>query len=39
LQDGGVSLPDAMLTCIVSAGVLVLIMLWSGPETRGQSLD
>ncbi len=39
LQDRGMSLGDAMITCIASAGVLVLIMLWLGPETRGKTLD
>jgi len=39
LQDSGVALASAMLSCIVVAGVLVLVMLWLGPETRGQRLD
>jgi len=39
LQDRGMSLGDAMITCIAVAGVLVLIMLWLGPETRGKTLD
>lgn len=39
LTDGGVSLANAMLGCIAIAGVLVLVMLWLGPETRGQRLD
>ena len=39
LTDGGVSLANAMFGCIVVAGVLVLVMLWLGPETRGQRLD
>lgn len=38
-QDRGVPLPDAMIACIAAAGVLVLIMLWVGPETRGRSLE
>jgi SHS family lactate transporter-like MFS transporter len=38
-QDRGMALPNAMLTCIATAGVLVLIMLWVGPETRGRSLQ
>jgi SHS family lactate transporter-like MFS transporter len=37
-QDQGTALATAMLGCIVVAGVLVLMMLWTGPETRGQSL-
>jgi SHS family lactate transporter-like MFS transporter len=39
LRDAGFSLATAMLGCIVVAGVLVLVMLWLGPETRGQQLD
>ena len=39
LQDRGMSLGDAMITCIATAGVLVLLMLWLGPETRGKRLD
>jgi MFS transporter, SHS family, lactate transporter len=38
-QDQGIALATAMLWCIVVAGVLVLMMLWTGPETRGQRLD
>ena len=39
LQDRGMALPAAMLACIASAGALVLLMLWIGPETRGRSLE
>ena len=39
LQDRGMSLSNAMMGCIVTAGVLVLLMLWLGPETRGKRLD
>jgi SHS family lactate transporter-like MFS transporter len=39
LQDRGTPLASAMLTCIAVAGVLVLVMLWLGPETRGRRLD
>lgn len=39
LQDSGMRLATAMLTCIAVAGLLVLVMLWLGPETRGQRLD
>jgi SHS family lactate transporter-like MFS transporter len=39
LVDSGVVLQNAMLACIAIAGVLVLVMLWLGPETRGQRLD
>ena len=31
-------LATAMLSCIAVAGVLVLMMLWLGPETRGKAL-
>ena len=39
LQDGGRPLQSAMLLCIVSAGVVVVAMLWLGPETRGRALE
>jgi SHS family lactate transporter-like MFS transporter len=39
MQDAGIPLATAMLSCIVVAGVLVLVMLWLGPETRGLRLD
>lgn len=39
LQDGGMDLRTAMLWCIASAGVAVLVLLWLGPETRGKPLD
>jgi SHS family lactate transporter-like MFS transporter len=38
LRDSGMALSSAMLMCISAAGVLVLVMLWLGPETRGQKL-
>lgn len=38
LQDAGIPLATAMLSCIAVAGVLVLVMLWLGPETRGKAL-
>lgn len=38
LKDSGTPLATAMLGCIVVAGVLVLTMLWLGPETRGRDL-
>lgn len=38
LQDGGTNLSTAMLWCILSAGVLVVVLLWLGPETRGREL-
>ena len=39
LQDGGTDLRTAMLTCILTAGVFVIALLWLGPETRGRTLD
>ena len=39
LQDGGMDLREAMASCIVTAGVLVVVLLWLGPETRGRTLD
>ena len=39
LRDSGMALGSAMLLCITIAGALVLVMLWLGPETRGQRLD
>lgn len=39
LQDGGTDLRTAMLTCILSAGVVVIVLLWLGPETRGRELE
>jgi SHS family lactate transporter-like MFS transporter len=38
LQDGGMDLRVAMAWCIVVAGVLIVALLWLGPETRGRSL-
>lgn len=38
LQDRGWSLHEAMAACIVSSLVIVIAMLWSGPETRGAQL-
>jgi SHS family lactate transporter-like MFS transporter len=39
LKDTGMPLATAMLSCISVAGVLVLVMLWLGPETRGKALQ
>jgi SHS family lactate transporter-like MFS transporter len=36
LQDAGWTLPHAMAACIVSSLLLVIAVLWAGPETRGQ---
>jgi SHS family lactate transporter-like MFS transporter len=39
LQDRGVDLGTAMFYCIFTGGVLVILLLWLGPETRGRSLS
>jgi MFS transporter, SHS family, lactate transporter len=36
LQDRGVALENAMAGCIAAAGVLVIVLVWMGPETRGR---
>jgi MFS transporter, SHS family, lactate transporter len=36
LQDAGWELPHAMAVCIGSSLVIVIAMLWIGPETRGR---
>jgi SHS family lactate transporter-like MFS transporter len=36
LQDHGLRLPTAMSLCIAAAGVLVIALVWMGPETRGR---
>jgi MFS transporter, SHS family, lactate transporter len=35
LQDRGLPLPTAMAACISASGLLVVALLWMGPETRG----
>jgi MFS transporter, SHS family, lactate transporter len=37
LRDRGWALPEAMAVCIVTALLLVIGMLWLGPETRGRT--
>ena len=39
LQDRGFSLATAMFGSITVGGVLVILLLWLGPETRGRSLE
>jgi SHS family lactate transporter-like MFS transporter len=39
LQDRGLVLPDAMAGCLVAAGVLVIVLIWLGPETRGRQFQ
>ena len=36
LQDTGMTLTAAMRLCIATSGVLVAMMIWMGPETRGR---
>src|SRR5439155_22700461 len=38
LQDRGVPLTMAMGVCIVVSGLLVIVFVWLGPETRGRPL-
>jgi SHS family lactate transporter-like MFS transporter len=37
LQDQHLNLPMAMSVCMASAGLLLAIVIWFGPETRGRS--
>lgn len=39
MQDAGWTLPGAMSTCIVIAGLLVAGLIWLGPETRGRQFS
>ena len=39
LHDGGLPLGSAMAACILAGGALVVVLLWLGPETRGQPLQ
>jgi SHS family lactate transporter-like MFS transporter len=39
LQDAGMALPNAMAACIAVSLVIVIGMLWSGPETRGREFN
>jgi len=36
LQDRGLALPTAMALCIAGSGVLLSMLVWMGPETRGR---
>jgi MFS transporter, SHS family, lactate transporter len=38
-QDRGMDLASAMALCISAAGLLVITVLWMGPETRGRVFD
>ena len=37
LQDTGMALTGAMRLCIVTSGLVVAMMIWIGPETRGRA--
>jgi SHS family lactate transporter-like MFS transporter len=39
LLDRGVSLTTAMSTCIAAGGLMVVLLLWLGPETRGREFQ
>lgn len=39
LQDGGMTIGGAMLVSIVISGLLVVAMVWLGPETRGRQFS
>ena len=36
LQDRGFALPAAMAACIAGSALLLILLLWIGPETRGR---
>ena len=38
LQDAGTDLGTAMFWCILAGSVIVVVLLWMGPETRGREL-
>jgi SHS family lactate transporter-like MFS transporter len=39
LHDGGITLAGAMRVCMAIAGVLVIAVIWLGPETRGRTFS
>jgi len=39
MRDNGVTLASAMAICIIVSGVLTVVLLWMGPETRGWTLE
>jgi SHS family lactate transporter-like MFS transporter len=39
MRDGGMALGAAMAICMVGSGVLFMILMWLGPETRGWRLE
>mgnify|MGYP003694733093 CR=1 FL=1 len=36
LQDRGLALSTAMALCIAGSGMLLSVLVWMGPETRGR---
>lgn len=39
LQDRGMALPAVMAACIAASGLLMILLVWLGPETRGRQLE
>ena len=39
MRDDGMALGSAMAICMVGSGVLFMILMWLGPETRGWRLE
>jgi SHS family lactate transporter-like MFS transporter len=39
MQDSGIALASAMAGCIAITGVLIVVLIWLGPGTRGASLE
>jgi SHS family lactate transporter-like MFS transporter len=39
LQDRGVRLPNAMAVCIAISSLLIVTIIWLGPETRGRAFS
>jgi MFS family permease len=39
MKDRGTDLPTGMMVAMAASGVCALIAIWTGPETRGRTLD
>ena len=39
LQDRGMALPAVMAACICASGLLMILLVWLGPETRGRQFQ
>jgi SHS family lactate transporter-like MFS transporter len=39
LQDRGLPLANAMAACIAMSGVILILLIWMGPETRGRQFS